>query len=475
MNDSVDDVLKKVSRRKAHEPSDDELACEFAARYSEDWRYCHALRSWFVWDGARWRPETTLLALEVVSQLCAEYAADFKEQKLASGKTINAVLQLARAKRELATEAAQWDSNPDILCTPGGVVDLRTGKLRPALRTDYCTRQIRATPVGTCPLWTAKVAEILPDAAERAFFQRFAGMAATGHVLEHAFLYCEGSGRNGKSLLFNLLLWLLSDYAAAIAVEVLLASKFDRHPTELAQLRGRRLITATEVPHGRAWNESRIKWLTGGDPISARKIGGDFFTFDPTHTLVVFGNEPLKLRGINPAWEERMLFLRFLQSFIGDKADKELPIKLRKEAPGIAAWVIQGAVLWYKHGLAAPESVHAATRDYMTEQDVIGRWIADGWQTDAKDPKAATEIGVLYTDYKEWCGKVGEYAETENALSRALDKRFPRSKQQHPETRRVVYRGFIRLQKSNADGKASKPSDPPGNPKSPKGSKGSAR
>jgi putative DNA primase/helicase len=439
-------------------PSDNELAEAFVAQYERDLRYCHELHQWFRWDGSRWRPDADLTALRLGSKFCAEMAADLRKA-LDSRKRIDAVLHLARAKLPLATVAAIWDQNPDILCAPGGTVDLRTGELYPANREDFCTRQTRVTPGDDCPLWKAKLAEILPDAAERIFLQRFAGMCATGHVLENKFLYAEGTGRNGKSLLFNMLVWVLGDYAAPIPIEVLLASRFDRHPTELAQLRGRRLVTATEIPHGRSWNESRIKMVTGGDPIAARLMGGNFFHFEATHTLVVFGNEPLKLHSNNPAWEERMLFLRFLQSFVGDRRDKDLPNKLRAEGSGILAWVIEGAVDWYCHGLEPPESVTSAIRSYMAEQDVIGRWLdEDGWRTD--DPTAAPRLSVLYAAYKAWCEQTGEYPETENAFSRALNERFPGSKGRDPATRRSIYRGFV--QGTDMQQKPFDPSEPSG-------------
>jgi putative DNA primase/helicase len=84
-------------------------------------------------------------------------------------------------------------------------------------------------------------------------------------------------------------------------METFAASKSDRHPTDLAMLRGARLVTAQETEEGGAWNETRIKALTGGDSITARFMRQDFFTFNPTFKLVIAGNHKPILRSVDDA------------------------------------------------------------------------------------------------------------------------------------------------------------------------------
>src|SRR4029077_20781669 len=87
--------------------------------------------------------------------------------------------------------------------------------------------------------------------------------------------------RNGKSVYLNILSSLMNDYATVAAMDTFAASKNDRHPTELAMLRSARMVTASETEEGRPWAESRIKQLTGGDPITARFMRRALFSHPP--------------------------------------------------------------------------------------------------------------------------------------------------------------------------------------------------
>ena len=120
---------------------------------------------------------------------------------------------------------------------------------------------------------------------------------STGSIQEHAFVFGHGTGANGKSVFINTLAWLLGDYAQTIPTEMLMVSNTDRHPTELARLRGVRLAIGSETEDGKRWAESKIKSLTGGDRIPARYMRQDFFEFDPQFKLFLIGNHKPALRG----------------------------------------------------------------------------------------------------------------------------------------------------------------------------------
>ena len=113
----------------------------------------------------------------------------------------------------------------------------------------------------------------------------------TGSVQEHALIFLAGAGKNGKSVFLNVLSGILGDYAVTASMGMLTASKYDRHPTEIAALAGARLVTASETYEGRVWAEARIKALTGGEPLSAAfHAASDLFTFQPTFKLTLIGN-----------------------------------------------------------------------------------------------------------------------------------------------------------------------------------------
>ncbi len=124
----------------------------------------------------------------------------------------------------------------------------------------------------------------------QSYLARVCGYWLTGHTHEHAIFFIHGTGANGKSVFINTIAGMMGDYAMAAPVETFMAARGERHPTELAALRGARLVVAHETDLGRHWNESRIKQLTGGDMIAARFMRQDFFTFKPTFKICIVGN-----------------------------------------------------------------------------------------------------------------------------------------------------------------------------------------
>jgi putative DNA primase/helicase len=153
------------------------------------------------------------------------------------------------------------------------------------------------------------------------------------------------------------------------------ASKSDRHPTDLAMMRGARIVSSSETEEGRAWAETRIKQLTGGDTISARFMHQDFFKFRPQFKLVIIGNHKPTLRNVGVATQRRFNIVPFEHQ--PPVQDLDLETKLRKEAPGILRWLIDGCLDWRKNGLVRPPVVVKATSEYFAEQDTVNLWIAD--------------------------------------------------------------------------------------------------
>ena len=186
------------------------------------------------------------------------------------------------------------DRNPLLLNTPSGTLDLSSGKLRSHRREDYLTRicPVPYEPQATCPLWMASLTKIFGGDGELLdFWQRLCGLFLTGDVSEHLLIVCHGGGANGKTLLLNTLMALLgTDYAVKCPPDLFLWRKGEAHPTERAILHGKRLAVCSETPQGRHLNESLIKEMTGGKPITARRMREDFWTFDPTHKLLVASN-----------------------------------------------------------------------------------------------------------------------------------------------------------------------------------------
>jgi putative DNA primase/helicase len=293
---------------------------------------------------------TTRCMLVILLETCRASAEEFDYKtaiKIASAKTISAVESLARSDRRLAATVDQWDADPWLLNTPDGVVDLKTGILRPHRIEDYMTKITAIGPGGNCPLFLAFLDRIMSgDHEVISYIQRVFGYGLTGEIIEHALFFWYGTGANGKSVLLSTVSGLLGDYHTAAPIETFTVSNSDRHPTDLAGLRGARLVSASETEEGRRWAEAKIKQLTGGDRIAARFMRQDFFTYQPAFKLIIAGNHKPSLRSVDEAIRRRFHLVPFAVTIPEHERDLELTKKLKAEWPGILAWIIQGCVEW---------------------------------------------------------------------------------------------------------------------------------
>jgi len=253
--------------------------------------------------------------------------------------------------------------------------------------------------------------------------QRFCGYLLTGSTQEHIFLFCYGSGANGKSVFIDVLRHILGDYGRAIASETLSETK--RHAggatPDLADLIGARLVCSTETEDGTALAESLVKSLVSGDAMSVRKLYSQPVQFTPCFKLVMAGNHKPIVRGTDYGIWRRVRLVPFNRKFSEAERDPRLSDKLKAEAPHILAWMLAGCIAWQRRGLAdIPEAVRQATADYQDDQDLVGRWI------DARaTPSAACETAAdeLYLSYTGWCFDNGLKPMSSIALGRQLGSR----------------------------------------------------
>ena len=426
------------------EGSHDAVADYMAEHYRDQLRYCATLGGWLVYEGGVWRRDETLRGFDIARACCREFALKGNESHrrlaLASGPAVAAVEKMAKADRRMASTVDQWDADPWLLNTPGGVVDLRTGALRPGRPDDYCTSIAAATPAppGTAPdLWLQVLTRVTNGEAELVdYLQRVAGYCLTGATSEHALFFKYGTGANGKSVVVNTLSRILGSYARTAPIEVFMASQGDRHPTELAMLRGARLVTAVETEEGRRWAEAKIKALTGGDTIAARFMRADFFEFRPAFKLLVAGNHKPGLRGVDEAIRRRLHLIPFSVKIPEAERDPNLPEKLQKEWPAILRWMIDGCLAWQRQRLDPPAIVRAATDDYMAAEDAFGLWVGECCE---ESPASWESASALYASFKAWATAAGEFVPSQKRFGQVLEDRGYRS------DRRRDGRGYLGL------------------------------
>lgn len=418
---------KRAEDGRPPEYSDEALALRFADLHSDSLRYVAAWNRWLIWDGTRWQFDDTLAAYSLARKVCRAAAAQCAKPKLASAlasaKTVAAVVSLARSDRRLAGTVDQWDTDPWWLNTPDGVIDLLTGELRAHRAVDYITKTTAVAPERECPLpiWLAFLDRITgSDDDLIAFLQRMAGYALTGSTKEHALFFLHGVGANGKSTLINAITGIVGDYHTTAPIETFTASKQERHPTDLAGLRGARLVTSVETEEGRRWAESKIKALTGGDRIAARFMRQDFFEYVPTFKLMIAGNHRPGLRSVDEAIRRRLHLVPFDVTIPPAERDSELGERLRDEWPGILAWMIAGCLQWQQCGLAPPAAVTRATTAYLDAEDAMAAWLDE---SGSRDPNAWELTKMLFASWKAWADSAGEYAGTLKRFTQNIETR----------------------------------------------------
>ncbi len=423
--------LRAIGERDAHpeasppEFADENLALRFSAEHAERLRHVATWGRWLIWDGATWRFDDTLRAFDLARAICRQASAECNDPtvspSIASAKTVAAIERLAKADRRHATTTDVWDADPWLLNTPGGVVDLRTGRLRQHRAADLITKITAVSPGGPCPLWLAFLERITGrDAELRNYLQRVIGYSLTGSTREHALFFAYGTGANGKGTFLNTVAAVLNDYATVATMETFQASGSDRHPTELAMLRGARLVTAQETEEGRAWAEAKIKALTGGDPITARFMRQDFFTFQPAFKLFIAGNHKPALRNVDEAIRRRFNLIPFAVQIPAAERDGDLPGKLKVEWPGILQWAIEGCLAWQRDGLAAPPAVTAATAEYFETEDGMKAWMDECCDTGNEYADGST---VLYQSFKAWSERAGERPMSQKRFTQVVQAR----------------------------------------------------
>jgi P4 family phage/plasmid primase-like protien len=412
--------------------TEDALAAEFSELHGDDWRHVAVWGAWLTWTGVRWEREGTLRAFDLARSVCRAAANRANNAKvrarLSQASTVAAVERLARADRRHATTAEVWDCDPWLLNTPVGVVDLRSGTLGPHDRALHMTKLTTAAPQGECPAWLTFLAQVTGgDADLQSYLRRVVGYALTGVTTEHALFFLYGTGANGKSVFLNTITAIVGDYASVAPMDMFMATHGERHPTDMAGLRGARIVTSIETEQGSRWAESKLKALTGGDRITARFMRQDFFEFVPQFKLLVAGNHKPSIRNVDEAMRRRLHMVPFTVTIPPAQRDKRLPERLLAERDGILAWALQGCLEWQRVGLRPPPSVLAATDEYFEAEDALGRWIEECCERVASHVETTA---TLFASWKVWAEANGEYVGSVRRFSDSLlNRNFERDRE----------------------------------------------
>jgi putative DNA primase/helicase len=400
--------------------SEDGLAERFTEQYSNTLKFCKPWAGWMVWDDNHWRKDDTAISLHYSRQVCKRASSEILDRPALAGKalkiaesissrrTIANVEAIARTDRRHVISPAKFDSDPWLLNTPDGIVDLRTGEMRKQVIGDYVSKMTAVSPGGKCPTWMKFLQEATNGDEElEGYLKRIAGYCLTGSIAEHAFFFLYGTGGNGKGIFKDTLDWILNSYARVANIDTFTEQRFSKHSSEIAYFQGARLVTATETSEGSRWAEARIKAMTGGDPITANFMHQNPFTFYPLFKLLFTGNHKPQLRNVDEAIKRRLYLIPFEHTVPAEQRDIRLPEKIKAEASGVLQWMIDGCLEWQNTMLDPPKRVIASTSDYLETEDRIGAFLEDHC---VEGPHERVKTTLLYSVYRLWAETEGDYA-----------------------------------------------------------------
>jgi putative DNA primase/helicase len=419
-----------------HEPCTDTGNAERLVKLANgDLRFCFDWKKWLHWDGRRWSIEVSGAAMRLSKRVARDFlriAAGCENEAIRKSYTEwgqksekverrKAMVELAKTEDGIPIAPAQMDQNPLLLNCPNGTLDLAKFELRSHRREDHLTKlcPTKYMPDAQCPEFQKFLSRVLPDPELQQYMQRFFGLSLTGDISEQALQVGVGDGLNGKSTLYCAFLDVLGDgYAIQVSTEMLLATDRDSHPTDLADLFGTRLAIGTETPKGRSLNETRVKLLTGGEPIRARRMREDHWQFIPTHKLVIVTNYMPKVSLDSYAMVRRLHVVPFEVRIPASEIDKRLPQKLRAEREGILAWGVHGLRALRDRGLDPPAGVLLSlSAKTESERRPVAEFIAAHV---VRKPGMRTPASKLLVAFTQWCERGGKPIASQTELGIAL-------------------------------------------------------
>ena len=315
---------------------------------------------WHAWDGKRYAPDGTGAARRAVHSVirrgrakCAKLPIEEREKRAKqiaryeTASAITGILTEAAALEVFSVAVADLDADPWLFNCGNGTLDLRTMELRDHDPADRMTKVANAAyrqDVSGGTEWIRFLEKVLPDKSVRDYTQRLTSLSLLGEVNGDKQIapIMTGSGANGKTTFIEAMSFPLGDYAATAEPTLLMAKRGDAHPTGVADLLGRRFVSVVETEQGRRFDIALLKLLSGGDTLKARYMRQDFFSFEPTHLLLMATNHLPRIDDDTEAVWRRIRVIPFTVQIPKADRDKDLKDKLRAEADAVLTWIIDG-------------------------------------------------------------------------------------------------------------------------------------
>jgi putative DNA primase/helicase len=384
------------------------------------------------YEGGVWRVDYHRAALlkavrGVAKQIRAEMVEEANAQRRDKLYNLSKKLETRRGLDDVTTLAtymlAEFDPNlsdqqDGLLLVANGQLTLATGELIPHDPLSQWTRQsfIVFNPKAKYSAFTKFISEFCCGDEELVrFLQLWFGYCCSGYTVEHKAAIFFGFGQNGKSVLLEIIKYVLSQFATTTPADTLLQRRSDQ-TNDIAALEGVRFVSAIETDEGQALAEGRVKSLTGGDEIVCRKLFEEFRTFTPKFKLSLATNAKPRVLGTDNGIWRRLLLIPCRAEVTNP--DRQLFEKLKAEAPGILNWLVEGFQAWQAEGLVIPDCIKQATADYRQESDIVGRFLEE-----SPPPYSPIKSSELYKKFCQWTEEQGQKAFSQVRFAQRLSEK----------------------------------------------------
>ena len=441
-------VIQTVDEEKMRAYTFDDMgnAERFVDLFGENVRYCYTEKKWYFYNSMRWSVDNLGVILRMADK-CVEamkaeaklylqadeesggdMAKAFEKHMKSSRSNKSKKAMLSEVEHHIPILPMQMDRYKMALNTPSGIINLKNGDVKAHNPEYYFTKitSVDCAEAADCPRWLAFLDDIFAgDKDLIRYIQKAVGYSLTGSTAEQCAFFLYGTGRNGKSTFIDVIRDVFGDYAANIQPETIMvkSSQSNAINSDIARLKGARLVTSVEPNEGVRLNEGLLKQLTGDDTVTARKLYSEEFEFKPEFKLWMATNHKPIIRGTDTGIWRRIHMIPFNVQIPEDKVDKNLTHKLKAEMTGIFKWCIDGCLMWQREGLQMPAAVLKSVREYRREMDVISAFIEDKCTLEG-----TVQASMLYAAYVSWADSNNEYCMSNTKFSTELAKRFEKIK-----------------------------------------------
>lgn len=444
----INDQAEKPKEKKYYSYDDTGNADRFCDIYGSLVKYSYINNLWYYYTGKVWQEDLTGevrkmidTTVEIMKNEPVEVSDDMEEEaKDAILKAWDKHIKRSRSnagkkammdevKHRLAVLPDEFDKDKTLFNTQNGYLSLTDGNLFNHEIEKMFTRisTVEYTDTIDCPQWDEFIFEIFGGDVELIkYVQKAVGYSLTGSTREQSMFILFGNGRNGKSVFLDIVSEIMGSYAMTMQAQTIMVKQTSGNAnSDIARLKGARLVTSSEPNEGVRLDEGLVKQLTGGDRVTARHLYGKEFEFEPEFKLWLATNHKPIIRGTDDGIWRRLNLIPFTVQIPDHKVDKNLTHKLRMEMVGILNWCITGCLMWQREGLKQPKAVADASKEYRNEMDVITRFIEECCET---GPGMKIKASELFNAYRDWARENNEHDFSNTKFGKEVSKKFHKKK-----------------------------------------------